>query len=234
MISNLELILRILSSAIVGGIIGIERETHNRPAGFRTHILVTMGATLIMLISTQGFPGMEGLYDPTRIAAQVVSGVGFLGAGTIIITGHEIKGLTTAASLWVCAGVGLAIGAGFYLAGLVTALIVFISLSVLSRLEHRLINRKYKITNIVCRERPGLIGDLGQMFGKNGVMIKDLRINRNSDNLNSLSITTTDEVVEYGIIQLEFTLMLNKAHNYDEFNEVIMDIHGVEEISWLN
>jgi putative Mg2+ transporter-C (MgtC) family protein len=233
MISNLELILRILSSAIIGGIIGIEREAHNRPAGFRTHILVTMGATLIMLISTQGFPGMEGLYDPSRIAAQVVSGVGFLGAGTIIITGHEIKGLTTAASLWVCAGVGLAIGAGFYLGGLVTALIVFISLSVLSRLEKKMISRKYKVTNIVCRERPGLIGDLGQVFGKSGIMIKDLRINRNLVKDDSLQLTDTNGT-EYDVIELEFTLMLNKAYNYDDFNEVLMNVHGVEQISWLN
>lgn len=233
MISNLELILRILSSAIVGGIIGIEREAHNRPAGFRTHILVTMGAALIMLISTQGFPGMEGKFDPSRIAAQVVSGVGFLGAGTIIITGHEIKGLTTAASLWVCAGVGLAIGAGFYMGGLVTALIVFISLSVLSRLEHKLVSNKYKITNIVCRERPGLIGDLGQVFGKSGIMIKDLRINRNIVKEDNLTITTSN-VVEYDTIELEFTLMLNKAYNYDKFNDVILNIKGVEQISWLN
>ena len=233
MIRNLELILRILSSAIIGGIIGIEREAHNRPAGFRTHILVTMGAALIMLISTQAFPGMEGLYDPSRIAAQVVSGVGFLGAGTIIITGHEIKGLTTAASLWVCAGVGLAIGAGFYLGGLVTALVVFISLSVLSRVEKRIVSRKYKITNIVCRERPGLIGDLGQTFGKNGIMIKDLRINRNMVKEDTLLLTTTNET-EYDIIELEFTLVLNKSYDYDEFNNAILDVQGVEKISWLN
>lgn len=233
MVSNLELILRLLSSAIVGGIIGIEREAHNRPAGFRTHILVTMGAALIMLVSTQGFPGMEGKFDPSRVAAQVVSGVGFLGAGTIIITNHEIKGLTTAASLWVCAGVGLAIGAGFYLGGLVTAVIVFISLSVLSRFENKLTSRKYKITNIICRERAGLIGDLGQVFGKNGVMIKDLRINRNMVKDDSLLMTTTNEV-EYDIIELEFTLMLNKAYNYDEFNDIILNVQGVEQISWLN
>lgn len=233
MISNLELILRILSSAIVGGIIGIEREAHNRPAGFRTHILVTMGAALIMLISTQGFPGMGGLYDPSRIAAQVVSGVGFLGAGTIIITGHEIKGLTTAASLWVCAGVGLAIGAGFYLGGLVTALIVFISLSVLSRLENKLVSRKYKVTSIVCRERPGLIGDLGQVFGKHGILIMALKINKNMVKEDNLSRSITGPA-QYDKIELEFTLKLNNQYNYEDFNEVILNISGVEEISWLD
>ena len=233
MVSNLELILRLLSSAIIGGIIGIERETHNRPAGFRTHILVTMGATLIMLVSTQGFPGWEGRFDPSRIAAQVVSGVGFLGAGTIVITGHEIKGLTTAASLWVCAGVGLAIGSGFYLGGIVTALIVFISLSVLSKIERRITSRNYKVTNIVCRERPGLIGDLGQVFGKHGVLIMALKINKNMVKEDSLSRSITGPE-EYDKIELEFTLKLNKQYNYQDFNEVILNIPGVEEISWLN
>ena len=220
MVSNLELILRLLSSAIIGGIIGIERETHNRPAGFRTHILVTMGATLIMLVSTQGFPGWEGRFDPSRIAA-------------IVITGHEIKGLTTAASLWVCAGVGLAIGSGFYLGGIVTALIVFISLSVLSKIERRITSRNYKVTNIVCRERPGLIGDLGQVFGKHGVLIMALKINKNMVKEDSLSRSITGPE-EYDKIELEFTLKLNKQYNYQDFNEVILNIPGVEEISWLN
>lgn len=231
MVSNLELILRIVSSAIIGGIIGIERETHNRPAGFRTHILVTMGATLIMLVSTQGFPGMEGRFDPSRIAAQVISGVGFLGAGTIVITGHEIKGLTTAASLWVCAGIGLAIGAGFYLGGLVTAIIVFISLSILSKFEKGLASKRYKSISITCYERAGLIGDLGQVFGNNNILIKDIKINRNNMLHENSPITINNET-EHDIVELEFTLLLNKVFNYQDFNSMLLEVDGVERISW--
>ncbi len=233
MVSNFELVMRILASAVIGGIIGIERETHNRPAGFRTHILVTVGAALIMLISSQGFPGLELRSDPGRIAAQVVSGVGFLGAGTIIITGHEIKGLTTAASLWVCAGVGLAIGSGFYLGGFVTALIVFVTLSVLSTVENKMVSRHYKMINIMCTERSGLIGDLGQVFGRSGITIKDLRINRNLAQDDTLVLGPHQES-EYDTIELEFTLMLDKTHNYDDFNEVLLEVQGVQKISWLN
>lgn len=233
MVSNFELIIRLLASAIVGGIIGIEREAHNRPAGFRTHILVTMGAALIMLVSTQGFPGVEGKFDPSRIAAQVVSGVGFLGAGTIVITGNEIKGLTTAASLWVCAGVGLAIGGGYYLGGLVTAVIVFISLSLLSKIEKGLTSKKYKAINITCQERAGLIGDLGQVFGNNAIMIKDIKINRNIM-LHENSLITENNEMEYDIVELEFTLMLNKVFNYQEFNSMLLEVNGVEKISWQN
>lgn len=233
MVSNFELIIRLLASAIVGGIIGIEREAQNRPAGFRTHILVTVGSALVMLISTQGFIGFEGRFDPSRIAAQVVSGVGFLGAGTIVITGNEIKGLTTAASLWVCAGVGLAIGGGYYLGGLVTAIIVFISLSLLSRIEKGIVSKKYKAINITCQERAGLIGDLGQIFCNNAIMIKGIKINRESM-LRENSLITTNNETEYDIVEFEFTLMLNRVFNYQEFNSMLLEVNGVEKISWQN
>ncbi|MDG2764905.1 MgtC/SapB family protein, partial [Vibrio parahaemolyticus] len=125
MINNIEIIVRLVLSAFLGGLIGMEREASNRPAGFRTHILVSIGSTLMMLVSINGASGGS---DPTRIAAQVVSGIGFLGAGTILRDGNRVKGLTTAASLWVCAGIGLAIGQGFYFAGIATSIISFLSL----------------------------------------------------------------------------------------------------------
>ena len=121
MIGYPEILARLLISTVLGGIIGIEREASNRPAGFRTHILVSVGSTLIMLVSMYAIPQPA---DRARIAAQVVSGIGFLGAGTILRTGNHIRGLTTAASLWVCAGIGLAIGSGYYFGGVVTAMIV--------------------------------------------------------------------------------------------------------------
>ena len=155
MINNYEILIRLILSAIMGGSIGIEREANNRPAGLRTHILVSVGSTLIMLVSIYGFEG-EG--DPARLAAQVVSGIGFLGAGTILRTGNSIKGLTTAASLWVCAGIGLAIGAGYYVGGVITAVIVLLSLVLLGTAEKKIFKSSYKIFIITGAERPGLIG----------------------------------------------------------------------------
>src|SRR5690606_40468539 len=120
-----EGILRIFLAMIMGGFIGIERELVNRPAGFRTHTLVCMGSALVMTTSQYLFNTYSDIVnlDPARLGAQVISGIGFLGAGTIMNDGHRVRGLTTAASLWVVACLGLAVGAGYY-AGAVAAFIM--------------------------------------------------------------------------------------------------------------
>lgn len=123
-----EPIFKLFVSAIIGLIIGFEREIKNRSAGLRTHILVSTGACLIMLISSKAFKDS----DPTRIAAQVVSGIGFLGAGSILQGNNSITGLTTAANIWVCGAIGLAVGAGMYKEAISTALIILIVLTFLN------------------------------------------------------------------------------------------------------
>ncbi len=137
MIGSLQIIFRLFLAAILGGMVGLERELHEKAAGFRTHILVCIGSCLMMLTSLHIFDVYKGLttVDPARIAAQVVTGVGFLGAGTIIRYGATVRGLTTAASIWAIAGVGLAVGSGFYLAAIVTAFIMLLSLYMLSRVD---------------------------------------------------------------------------------------------------
>lgn len=129
-----EIILRLLISGLIGAVIGYEREASGRPAGFRTNMLVGVGSCLMMVISIQIGLQYDGS-DPSRIAAQVVSGVGFLGAGTIMVKGGDVKGLTTAATLWVNAGIGMAIGAGLYFAGIATGVIVLLALIVFGRLN---------------------------------------------------------------------------------------------------
>lgn len=127
----LSVILRILSAVILGGVIGLERGMKNRPAGLRTYMLVCIGACIVM-ITNQYIYQVYHTGDPTRMAAQVVSGIGFLGAGTIIVTSHnQIKGLTTAAGLWASACVGLAIGIGFYEVALIGGLSIIIILTLL-------------------------------------------------------------------------------------------------------
>lgn len=128
-ISEYEIALRIFLAYIFGGIVGFERERNDSPAGFRTHILVSIGSALIMILSMYGFNEFVTVNkDPARLAAQVVSGIGFLGAGTILRDKTSIKGLTTAASLWVVAAIGLAVGAGFYFSSFFVTLLVFITL----------------------------------------------------------------------------------------------------------
>jgi putative Mg2+ transporter-C (MgtC) family protein len=132
--------VRLLLSLVAGGIIGFEREYRRQPAGFKTHILICVGSTLLMLLSIyipqQFFDMKNG--DPGRIAAQVVSGIGFLGAGAILKLGNNVKGLTTAASIWVSAGIGLAIGAGMFIPAIIALAIIMFVLLVLDNVEKKL------------------------------------------------------------------------------------------------
>lgn len=138
MISDGEVVLRLLLAVLLSGLVGLEREAKGRAAGFRTHILVCVGSSLIMLTGIYLFTLYRGAgLDPTRLAAQVVSGIGFLGAGTIIQFRDSIRGLTTAASVWAAAGIGIAIGAGFYVGALATTIIVLLALFVLSTVERQ-------------------------------------------------------------------------------------------------
>ena len=133
--SLLDVFIRILLATVLGGLIGIEREIREHTAGFRTHILVSVGAAAFTVASSFGVEGTA--FDPNRISAQVVTGIGFLGAGAIIRYGVSVRGLTTAASLWAVAAVGLAAGQGFYSAALITTAVVMFSLSVLRLIEDR-------------------------------------------------------------------------------------------------
>ena len=130
MATELDITLRLAVAMLLGGVIGFEREYRAKDAGFRTHFLVALGSALFCIVSQYGF-GFE-LKDSSRVAAQVVSGIGFLGAGTIIFQKNVVRGLTTAAGLWVTAAIGLACGTGMYLPAVVTTLMVLIGLEILS------------------------------------------------------------------------------------------------------
>lgn len=135
-LSAVSVILRLVLAVIFGGIIGLQRESRGQFAGFRTHILVCVGAALAMLTNQYICEFFTGTHDPARLGAQVITGVGFLGVGTILITGgHKIKGLTTAAGLWASACLGLAVGIGFYGGALVAAIIIFVALALMPKLE---------------------------------------------------------------------------------------------------
>ena len=137
-VTYLAVALRIVAAVVIGGLLGLERGMKNRPAGLRTYMLVCVGACLIML-TNQYIYQVYGTGDPVRMGAQVVSGIGFLGAGTIVVTRrNQIKGLTTAAGLWTAAGVGLALGIGFYEAALVGGFAMFFVITVLQRMDNNM------------------------------------------------------------------------------------------------
>ena len=129
-------ILRLLTATVLGAVIGFEREYHAKEAGIRTHLLVALGACLFMILSVYGFDFMldrdHVSFDPSRIASQVVTGIGFIGAGTIILQKQMVRGLTTAAGLWVTAAIGLACGNGMYIVAVVTTAVVLISLGLIN------------------------------------------------------------------------------------------------------
>jgi len=128
-----ELALRLLAGLALGAIIGFERELHRQPAGFRTHSLVSLGAALFAIISAYGYGGAN--IDPTRITAQIVSGIGFIGAGTILQSRGRVRGLTTAASLWSVAAIGTAAGTGLYILAVLGTVLILVVLSLLDRVE---------------------------------------------------------------------------------------------------
>lgn len=169
MINSKQIIFRILLSVVLSGIIGIDRENTKKPAGLRTHVLVSLGSTLIMLLSLFLPYSLEGINALTsdRLAAQVVSGIGFLGAGTILRSGTGlVTGLTTAASLWVVAAIGLSVGAGFYLGAVITTILVFIVLTYFQFFEPKVLlksSKSYSLT-IVIENKPGLIFEIDQVF----------------------------------------------------------------------
>ena len=145
-LNMLSVTVRLLLAFVCGGAIGIEREFKRRPAGFRTHILICLGAAMTTLTSQYLYLVMEYFTDMARLGAQVVAGIGFIGAGTIIVTRHpRIKGLTTAAGLWAAAVVGLALGGGFYEGGVFATVLILLAELVFSKLEYRMLNNAPEI-----------------------------------------------------------------------------------------
>lgn len=172
--------LRPLVALIMGGILGLERGMKNRPAGLRTYMLVCVGSCLIMMTNQYIFQA-TGTGDPTRMSAQVISGIGFLGAGTIVVTQHnQIKGLTTAAGLWACAAAGLALGIGFYEAAVVGGVAIFIILTLLQRWDDRM-HMKGRVFDIYFELAVGYsLGELIRAVRAMDLEIFDIRMESES------------------------------------------------------
>lgn len=173
MSAELTLIIRLGTAFVLGAAVGLERESAHRPAGFRTHTLVCIGSALVMALS-QAIPGA----DPARLGAQVVSRVGFLGAGSILREGFTVRGLTTAASLWVVATIGLACGAGYFLGAGFTVVLAMVALGPLSRLEHfaPFIRPEQRVVRLDLEDRPGRLGQVCQCLGQLAVSIKGVQM----------------------------------------------------------
>ena len=221
-----EMILRLALAAVLGGVVGMERGSGDRPAGFRTHILVCAGSALIMLVSMYGFEGFDKVpfeypknRDSARIAAQVVSGIGFLGAGTILHEGITVRGLTTAASLWMISAIGLATGAGMYFVSITATVITFLTLTAFHSVEKRfaVVNSKSdkKYVRVTASNIPGLVAEVASFLALNGIKVKTINVQNSYLN---------DKVV------LELYLKFNKELDLGMIMDGLQQIEGIKSI----
>ena len=218
-LTDLVVLERLLLITAIAGAIGFERERHGRAAGFRTHILVGLGSCVMMLTGLylmQALAGRASL-DPTRIAAQVVSGIGFLGAGTILQFRASVRGLTTAASLWAVAGIGLAIGAGFLSGGLFTGLIVLVVLFGFSQLERTMRRDWYQTLVIEADGSAQTLGRVRGLLAEHDIEIRDLEIRQSE---------------RPGQVQIEFQVKVLPDQSREEIVATLSRMEHVAEARW--
>lgn len=207
--------VRLLLSVLCGGLIGIEREFKRRPAGFRTHILICMGAAITTMTSQYLMLNLGYYTDIARLGAQVIAGIGFIGAGTIIVTRHQrVKGLTTAAGLWAAAIVGLSLGAGFYEGGIATTLLILLAELLFSRWEYRMLDHAPTVNLYLEYQTKDCLEAVLQELKGRGIKVI------------SLEITRSAEGDEHDSCAL-FMLQLNKKIKPDALMELLRDTQGV-------
>jgi putative Mg2+ transporter-C (MgtC) family protein len=189
-----NLIFRLLAATAMGAAIGIEREYHAKEAGLRTHLLVALGSCLFMILSVYGFDFMLGhdhvSFDPSRIASQVVTGIGFIGAGTIILQKQVVRGLTTAAGLWVTAAIGLACGNGMYWIALVTTAVVLISLGLINIYLPYLSQRERSITFLA--EDYVVMTEVLENLRREKIVVMNYEMHKDADENDGLMLVTIE------------------------------------------
>jgi putative Mg2+ transporter-C (MgtC) family protein len=220
-----ESLLRLALAAVLGGLIGVERELREREAGLRTHLLVALGSALFTIVGAYGFhefltsgaPVVRA--DPTRIAAQIVTGIGFLGAGAIIRQGFSVRGLTTAATLWVVAAVGLAAGAGYYSVAVITTALVLIALYPLRLIAYKMIVRFRPEDGRLLVELPAgaAPGDVIDEVERLGARLASLDVSQEGDRR-----------------RLELDVVLPRETNHTRIVARIADLDNVLEVRWTD
>ncbi len=219
MIPEYEIFLRLIIAAALGAVVGFERERHNQVAGLRTHLILAVGSSLTMVLSIYmavHFHPITGSADPGRIAAQVVSGIGFLGAGAILRYGTNVRGLTTATSLWTIAMIGLAVGAGLYLPAVGATLLLLLALTFFNFVEKRLV--KSYVTWSICfiaEDRPDLVKQFEET-------VKSLEQTVSSESF-------TKDVTE-NLMTIEGSIVTVEKYNINPLVDKLSSIRGARNI----
>jgi putative Mg2+ transporter-C (MgtC) family protein len=216
-ISEGEIVLRLLLAALLGACVGLERELRNQPAGLRTHIILALGATLAMCISidlAMEFRPYAPNGDPARLAAQVISGIGFLGAGAILRYGTSVRGLTTATSLWTIAIVGLGVGAGHYFSAIATSILLLVALIVLDQIEKRFTQGStIRLVSLKALDRPQLVDELKRELTELDIEIKSINVTKN---------------LKENEVDLEATIMVLNKQNIGQLIGILSHIQGAK------
>ncbi len=221
---NWESMFRLFVAALLGAVIGWEREQRNKQAGLKTHLLVSVGSALIMLLSIYGFSDFNdhpnARFDPARLAAQVVSGIGFIGAGAILRQSNMIiSGLTTAATLWVVAAIGLSVGAGYYIPAVVTVFLVLVMMYLVRKIETRMIRGdQHRGLTLILKDQPGMLGQIASKLGEEGVNIRKINI--------------SDEDYDDGYIEIDLQLSFSQRVDVVGVIEKLKGIDGVRRIQY--
>ncbi|MGM0421452.1 MAG: MgtC/SapB family protein, partial [Bacillota bacterium] len=211
------IIINLVLALFLSGLIGYEREHHDRPAGLRTHILVCMGATIIMMISL----AMHDIHvenDAGRIAAQVVSGVGFLGAGTIMKEGFSVKGLTTAASLWATAAIGLAIGGNYYFLAVSSTLMVIIILYLLNSFDFSSHSLKHETLRCRINNKNDILDKITDIMQSSNIKIENVAIKKSGNNVAG---DNNELMVVYNLERRDKEKYLNIANDLLKYKEIL-------------
>jgi putative Mg2+ transporter-C (MgtC) family protein len=224
-----ELLLRLAIATVLGSLVGLERERAESAAGLRTHALVALGAALFMLVSMFGFANAGGppavVLDPSRVAAQVVTGIGFLGAGVIIFRKEIIRGLTTAASVWLVAAIGLAVGGGLYAAALGGTILALAILAIMKPLEVRLFKgRRRNVIRLVVDRRLVSVTEINEAIRRNGIATEQLEIRYARD-----PVKTRIDVIARGLSEAQLARMSAALADREGVLEVRAVIHAASD-----
>ncbi|WP_409276350.1 MgtC/SapB family protein [Neobacillus sp. SCS-31] len=227
-ISATAIIGRLLLAAFLGGLIGWERDLRNKQAGVKTHLLVSVGAASIMLLSIYGFNEtinhVNARFDPARLAHGVISGIGFLGAGAILKhSNRSVTGITTAATLWVVSAIGLAVGSGFYLPALVTTGIVMLTVFVLRGLEERfLATYKFITFTLTMKDEAQILGKINKLF-------------KNEDaDIESISMSDEYFFLEEGYLSMDIRVKISSKKNILELSRDLGSLDGIKQVKLNN
>jgi putative Mg2+ transporter-C (MgtC) family protein len=209
----LEILLKLVLAVALGGLVGLERESSHKPAGFRTNILICVGSAMMMILSGLLLGGSEGSgTDLTRIAAGVITGIGFIGAGTIIQARGSIVGLTTAATLWAMAGLGLVIGAGYYLVSVIFTAIIILTLVIFRYIEENYLKRSLYIYYLKAKYSKDILNNVKKLALHEGVKFDELSLKKEEN---------------FAILNLSFQAIEEKEQ---KFNKSLLNLAEILEI----